>query len=383
MTEKLNVPKKANLNVYIVVNPSAGSYDEGTFNDLENTIKRTLQTYSLQKRFTELLDGNVIDSEKERSQQFNVITLKTQYANHARAHFSQLENVILKSVSLIIIVGGDGMVHEVVNGVSRNPNLSQYPFFAVCPMGTGNHLADLVGTSSSDLFLKALRNYSDLVETQSITENTSTSFGTKSIIPTEVVCLPTSNADRVKGEVIVPTLSINTIITGVPSNVNERATKIAPYLPGVLSFLKYELGTVFGMFDRDYLKIDLGRSSEIDNTNNNRNVIIDDVIGLFVQTTPSCGNGFVVDSRVTGNEEGLTYAYFKDVNTCKLLFELSKEKAGYNSQDLVRRYNIDREITLHPYGDEYVYVTVDGQNEKITLPVTVRRSGVSLRFLTV
>ena len=51
-----------------------------------------------------------------------------------------------RGVSDIIIMGGDGTIHEAANGILSLP-LEQRPHLGVVPIGTGNDFARLVGTS--------------------------------------------------------------------------------------------------------------------------------------------------------------------------------------------------------------------------------------------
>ena len=55
-------------------------------------------------------------------------------------------NGVTRGASQIIIVGGDGTVHEAANGILSLP-LDQRPHLGVVPIGTGNDFARLVGTS--------------------------------------------------------------------------------------------------------------------------------------------------------------------------------------------------------------------------------------------
>jgi YegS/Rv2252/BmrU family lipid kinase len=66
----------------------------------------------------------------------------TQHAGHAMDIAAQVPD----DVRTIIALGGDGVVHEVVNGLMRRPRESR-PAFAVIPAGSGNDYAATLGMS--------------------------------------------------------------------------------------------------------------------------------------------------------------------------------------------------------------------------------------------
>ena len=75
----------------------------------------------------------------------------TVYPTHANELAHQAG---LQGYDLVIAVGGDGTVHEVINGLMRLP-AGKRPKFGVVPLGSGNDFAHAAGVESSpDLALK-------------------------------------------------------------------------------------------------------------------------------------------------------------------------------------------------------------------------------------
>jgi len=346
--------------IYVVVNPKSGSYDDAIYATILNTIQTNFSSRTISDVSTNIVLENKSESKLEtkiETKLYRIIELKTSYVNHALKMFSQLSIKDLSNIHLIIIIGGDGIVHEVVNGLFNNPCNEEwkniFPTMCVCPLGSGNHLAKLIGTESIDKFYNAMSLFI-LGESNQ-----------KYIIPNVVENNENNSINK-------KILSINTIVVGTPAIINDKASRIVDYLPRILSPLKYEIGTMFGIFDREYFIIDAKNGD-----------IIDNIIGLFVQLTPSCGNNFIVDKRVNGTEKGLSYAYIRDVNTVRLIYEFTKERAGYESTELIKKYDTNNELELNAYIDTKIpTLTIDGQSEKIQFPVIIKKYTQSLTFLS-
>lgn len=60
---------------------------------------------------------------------------KTKYREHAIKIVRQLD---LKNTDILVSVGGDGTMYEVLNGLFKNEKSDKKPYFAVIPVGTGN-----------------------------------------------------------------------------------------------------------------------------------------------------------------------------------------------------------------------------------------------------
>jgi len=368
--------------IYIIVNPISGSFTNTIYANIVNTIKSYLTQYTLIDISSVIATDTtlpIMDDMSDNSEPhietivtlsiketpYRLIEFKTSHQNHALQVFSQIS---LKDTLLIIIVGGDGTIHEVVNGLYTNCGISieMFPMMAICPLGSGNHLAKLIGTETINDFYNALSIYSK-----------SPYHAThRSIIPNVI----TDGLNR-------SVLSINTIIAGMPATVNDVASKVAGYLPNILSSLKYEIGTVLGIFSREYFGIETVNDQMTDELECDGV----DVVGLFVQVTPSCGNNFIIDKRINGNETKLSYAYIKDNYTFRIMVEFTKERVGYESTELVRRYDSDSELVLKLNLKSTAIdstlnlkpkLTIDGQSERFEFPATIKKSEHLLTFVS-
>ena len=70
-------------------------------------------------------------------------------------HAEILSATLSHEVGVVVVAGGDGTVHEVVNGLMKRP--PEYrPYIAILPMGTGNDVARAlqIKRSVKDLFLR-------------------------------------------------------------------------------------------------------------------------------------------------------------------------------------------------------------------------------------
>ena len=332
----MEIESKSEKIIYVVVNPQSGSFDEATYLQIFDSIQ------------------NCILSSKKYA--YTVVHLRTEYANHAKEVFHKMENT--SNVALVIIIGGDGMIHEVVNGFHLNTS-EYFPLFAICPNGSGNHLAKTTGTESFDKFMLALTQFID-------NDNDNDKQVTHNIIPTCV-----SYTDK-NNETQSSVLSINTIIGGIPAIINNTASKLSPYIPSLISPLKYEFATLINLFSKEYMTLELDDNQKLEN-----------VVALFIQTTKSCGNNFVIDDKISGNETELTYAYVSDLNPFWILFAFLKEKLGYRSQFLVRNLAGNSHFRIIACNDGSNTINVDGQSDPIYLPANVEKLNQKIMFLTV
>lgn len=79
-----------------------------------------------------LLNKQLI-SECTKNNEFNTRVLNTNYAKHA---FDIASQVSKENIDLIVAVGGDGTIHEIINGILSQDKFK--PQLAILPNGTGN-----------------------------------------------------------------------------------------------------------------------------------------------------------------------------------------------------------------------------------------------------
>lgn len=328
--------------IYVVINPKAGSYTESKCNYLMSSLSTCIDQINKSKPDLFL----------------EIKILKTTHSNHAKEFLMELDISIINSITLIVVVGGDGLVHEVVNGVFKNKRLHYPPPLIVCPFGSKNHLAKMLGITKIEQVIEMFKR----IRTND--------YKLKAVYPTILTNISHEEQNVLLADEFDWTYSISTIVCGIPALVNENASSVSSYLPSILAPLKYDIGTTVGLFNtgREYLTI------------TTQNEILTNVIGVFVQTTPTCNN-FIIDSEIDGTETNVNFAVMKDVNTAKMIYELSKEKLGY-TLNLHRSHNKESYIHIAPKNQtDKPTLTVDGQNEKFQLPVMITKSDTSLMFL--
>lgn len=77
----------------------------------------------------------------------------TRYAGHAYNVIKELNDDRIKG---IIVIGGDGTIHEVINGIIINKKLKDIPI-GIIPAGTGNSLAQHLDISSPIAAIRRIR----------------------------------------------------------------------------------------------------------------------------------------------------------------------------------------------------------------------------------
>jgi YegS/Rv2252/BmrU family lipid kinase len=73
---------------------------------------------------------------------FQVTVSETTHAGHA---FELAKEAIDKNFDCILSAGGDGTLHQVINGISSNGDQQKIPIIGVIPLGSGNDFATACG----------------------------------------------------------------------------------------------------------------------------------------------------------------------------------------------------------------------------------------------
>jgi diacylglycerol kinase (ATP) len=86
---------------------------------------------------------------------FTIDVFETHSRNHA---FELAAKTVYKKYDLIIAAGGDGTVHQVVNGLLREQQKTRVPPLAILPLGSGNDFGRAIGaTKNMNLFLEKVK----------------------------------------------------------------------------------------------------------------------------------------------------------------------------------------------------------------------------------
>ena len=281
----------------------------------------------------------------------------TQYTNHAR-DVSSLIN--LKKIQIVFIVGGDGMIHEVVNGVNNNNTYTERRItLSVIPLGSGNHLSKALNIKSIDDWINSLDGMKLM-----------------KVVPTVV---------HTKEKQV---LSINTIIGGIPQLINDTSSQISKYIPRFAGWLKYDLSTLYNMFLKFDNNITLYSDDTSDNSgdelkkeNNENSIHVQDVMAIFINTTQSCGSDLVISKNIKPDQQNVSFSYFPQHSKFRILYEFIKEKFGYESKYMIRL--IDKYSVVYLEGSNVSNLTVDGQTEKIPIDskTMIKKSSEYFNFI--
>ena len=71
------------------------------------------------------------------AEEFNTTILETRFAGHAEELASE---AVLEKYNVVMAAGGDGTVHQVLNGLLKN-EAADRPVLGIIPLGTGNDFA--------------------------------------------------------------------------------------------------------------------------------------------------------------------------------------------------------------------------------------------------
>lgn len=179
------------MNYIIFVNKQSGSFNNDAFQNAIQSIKSKFNCVEKCVDSVEIINKESNDSSDK------LFIFVTQYANHARDVSSLIH---LNKFDIVFIVGGDGMIHEVVNGVNNNNTYTERRItLSVIPLGSGNHLSKALNIKSIDDWNKSL----DDMKVMKV--------------------FPTVVHTKEKKQVV----SINTIIGGVPQRINDTSSQIS------------------------------------------------------------------------------------------------------------------------------------------------------------
>ena len=86
-------------------------------------------------------------------QKFEVTVSETTYAGHALVLAAES---ITKKFDCVLSAGGDGTLHQVINGILRKGDQQKIPSIGVIPLGSGNDFATACGLTSDPISIVQL-----------------------------------------------------------------------------------------------------------------------------------------------------------------------------------------------------------------------------------
>ena len=339
------------MNHIIFVNKHSGSFNNDAFENVIQSIKSKFNCVEKCVDSVEMINKESNDSSDK------LFIFVTQYANHARDVSSLIH---LNKFDIIFIVGGDGMIHEVVNGVNNNNTYTERRItLSVIPLGSGNHLSKALNIKSIDDWINSLDGMKLM-----------------KVVPTVV---------HTKEKQV---LSINTTIGGIPQLINDTSSQISKYIPRFAGWLKYDLSTLYNMFLKFDNNITLYSDNSSDNSgdelkkeNNENSIHVQDIMAIFINTTQSCGSDLVISKNIKPDQQNVSFSYFLKHNKLRILYEFIKEKFGYESKYMIRV--IDKYSVVYLEGSNLSNLTVDGQTEKIPIDskTMIKKSSEYFNFI--
>jgi len=145
-------------------------------------------------------------------QKFSVFIFETRFANHAQQLAAA---AVTDKYDIILSAGGDGTLHQVVNGMMSIAHPNQLPTLGLIPLGSGNDFANTIGATA---------NPAELLELLSINRPRPIDLG-------KLICQDASNQEIVK-------YFINACSVGMgPATVKQMA-KAPQWLGADLRYLQ-------------------------------------------------------------------------------------------------------------------------------------------------
>ena len=240
----------------------------------------------------------------------------TVYPTHATELARQ---AALDGYDMVVAMGGDGTVHEVVNGLMQVPE-DKRPILGIVPLGSGNDFAHAVGVpdKADHALAHALKGEPSTIDLALLTDEN----GRKEYFD-------------------------NTLGIGFDAVVTIRSHRL-PLLRGFLMYLVAVIQTIILNFDPASLKVETDKESWEERT-----------VMLTLCNGPREGGGFHVAPDAKMDDGILHYAAVKKISRA-MMFRLIPEvmNGTHGRFDCVRMGNCTR---LSLTSDKPLYIHADGE----------------------
>jgi len=256
----------------------------------------------------------------------------TVYPTHATELAEQAGG---QGYDMVIAIGGDGTVHEIINGIMHLPE-NQRPILGVVPVGSGNDFAHAIGVPlQSDYALAhALKGEPSYIDVGVMTDE----HGRKEYFD-------------------------NTLGIGFDAVVTIRSHKL-PILRGFLMYLTAVLQTIILNHDPSNMQIEAdGKSWEQSN------------LLLTMCNGPREGGGFLIAPEAKIDDGILHYAMIKKVSRLmmfRLVPEVMKGTHGNFKQVLLgscRKMNVSADRPMYIHADGEIYTSFGSNLRKVAFEV--------------
>ena len=236
---------------------------------------------------------------------------------------------------LVIAAGGDGTVHEVINGLMQ-VSQDKRPRFGIVPLGSGNDFAHIL-----DLPVNAAQAFIACFEGQ-----------------THPLDLGSVQSDNNRLEYFN-----NTIGIGFDAAVNVRTRKIK-VIHGFLMYLLATLQTIFFNFNPMDLEVETDQESWKKST-----------LMLTIGNGPREGGGFIVTPDAKVNDGILNYAAIRKISRLMMLRLLPEVMKGSHTKfkqvqmGTFRKMDISSKQPLYAHCDGEIYISYGMDVRKLTIRI--------------
>jgi diacylglycerol kinase (ATP) len=256
----------------------------------------------------------------------------TVYPTHATELAEQAGG---QGYDMVIAIGGDGTVHEIINGIMRLPE-NKRPILGVVPVGSGNDFAHAIGVplQSDHALAHALKGDPSYIDIGVMTDE----HGRKEYFD-------------------------NTLGIGFDAVVTIRSHKL-PVLRGFLMYLTAVLQTIILNHDPSIMQIEAdGKNWEQCN------------LLLTMCNGPREGGGFLIAPAAKIDDGILHYAMIKKVSRLmmfRLVPEVMKGTHGNFKQVLLgscRKMSVSADRPMYIHADGEIYTSFGSNLRKVTFEV--------------
>jgi YegS/Rv2252/BmrU family lipid kinase len=269
-------------------------------------------------------------------QSFKVASIDhdTFYSEYPGYFLDFITNEKLEKYDGLVVVGGDGTIHEVVNGLMKSGQGSHLPL-GIIPGGSGNAFADDLGIKNSSQAIKQI-----------------VSGQLHSIDIMQI-----SRGDNIS-------YAFNIIAWGIASDVNIRAEKLRR-----LGNSRYSLSAIISILNLNKKPILL----HLDND------VVDDKVILFVAlNTVHTGKGMKMAPHAKLNDGLIDLLLLKDASRLRILKIFIQLFSGKHITDPLIEYRHAKTFSIQTKGDR---LNIDGENIGQT-PIEVSLIPSALKVFT-
>ena len=258
----------------------------------------------------------------------------TFYSEYPGYFLDFVTNEKLEKYDGLVVVGGDGTIHEVINGLMKSGQGSHLPL-GVIPGGSGNAFADDLGIKNSSQAIKQI--VSGQLHSIDI--------------------MRISKGDKIS-------YAFNIIAWGIASDVNIRAEKLRR-----LGNSRYSLSAIISILNLNKRPILL----HLDND------VVDDKVILFVAlNTVHTGKGMKMAPHAKLNDGLMDLLLLRDASRLKILKIFIQSFSGKHVSDPLVEYRHVKTFSIQTKDD---LLNIDGENIGQT-PIEVSLILDALRVFT-